>query len=266
MILLNSMGDEGMEKDVAKHGPPPSNVLHDDQISHLQHFIPLPLLSGWDRLRQWHQRGGKAVRSGEFALVAGLFAGGWAAGDDMFLALPLLLAGLIVGLVCTTSAQWQPSGKWTVSLFLIVAFFSEAGALYWHTHPSAQPLKHAATRTKPPGKSVDDIPIPKLSDLYSTDFPEYMRFVSGSTVTIIKAGQRIDTVVRLTEHFDMQSRMKFYSIYVPDSEVTFEICETLAKTFPGFLSQALDRIQSTGRIVGDSTPTMSKDLAFTGRL
>lgn len=78
----------------------------------------------------------------------------------------------------------------------------------------------------------EEIPIPKLSDLYVTDFPEYMRFTSGSIVTIpIGGGRGIVTEVGLTQHFDMRAKLKFYSMYVPPSDATYEICKLLATTF-----------------------------------
>jgi hypothetical protein len=99
---------------------------------------------GWGKLQKLHQTGGTFVRSAEFTVVIGLAGAAWAAGAEPFYYVPLILAGLVVALLCTTTAAWSNFWRTVASIAVTVFFACEAGVLYSHTHPF-EPPSHPVT-------------------------------------------------------------------------------------------------------------------------
>jgi hypothetical protein len=120
---------------------------------------------GWVKIRAIHRAGGRLIRSAEFAIVASFAAGGWAAGSDLTLALPLLALGLALGLLCITSAQLSVRSKIMGSAFLALSFVAEAVFLYHHSRPDASQHTEPANL----GRSLDNTVLLKCR---YTAFPE----------------------------------------------------------------------------------------------
>ena len=84
--------------------------------------------------RAFIARNGAIVRGAEFTVVAGFAVAGWAAGEDMILAIPLLIASFAIGMLCiVTAPSLSYRRRWIGSIALCLFLLAEGGFLYWHT-------------------------------------------------------------------------------------------------------------------------------------
>jgi hypothetical protein len=80
---------------------------------------------------------GTLVRSAEAALILGFAIAVWESGGDMTIAIPLILAGIIVSaLIVTTATSLSRTTKAIAAAGVTIFFVVEGYCVYWHYHPT----------------------------------------------------------------------------------------------------------------------------------
>jgi hypothetical protein len=111
-----------------------------------------------------------------------------------------------------------------------------------------------------------------LRQIFDTDFePSYGKFFSNAEIALPhedRGGRSSDTkkiVIGYQVMYDFAANSKFLSLYVPDSESSFEIVMTLPYTYQKLFDLA-DAVHVYAPDSGQSQPTSSRTMKFSHRL
>jgi|GEM_PF-4611452 hypothetical protein len=211
---------------------------------------------GREKLQVLYTKGGVLVRSLKFAVVMGLAAAAWAAGADMFFYLPLVGAGAIVGLLCTTTATWPRGWKNVASAFVAIFFSVEGAALYLHAQTESDSGPVARIAIAPPH-------VPSLLTLFMTDTTGNDElFDSAATLPIGSPHGSDDVRLFITNVVSADSNSRFVRFYIPSSPLTFEVVDFIIRNMGTFTQ--LEKMGIATRRFGSSSMEKSADAPFSG--
>src|SRR5271165_644603 len=72
--------------------------------------------------------------------------------------------------------------------------------------------------------------------------------------------------ILVTKYYEFTANSYYYSMYIPRSQYTYDLCTDLATNFSKRVSERFSWLQTSSRIPGDSSTMEESEMVFTGRV
>jgi hypothetical protein len=147
----------------------------------------------------------------------------------------------------TTLLSLHLSGRqWACVSFCVLLLAIASGGWYYKYLPDKTPLS--------------------LVEIYVTDNLSGMILPIRQDLEIDNKTLRLHFRIIVTKYYDFNANTFYFSIYIPRSQETMDICTYIANTFQTTILQQFSWVETFSRTPGDSATMSESEMVFTGRV
>jgi hypothetical protein len=160
----------------------------------------------------------------------------------------ILWVGLVlIGVAVTTLLSLHLSRRqWAYCIFGVLLLAIASAAWYCETLPDTTPLS--------------------LAEIYITDQFAGMVLPVREDININADNAVLLAHFIATKYYNFNANAYYFSLYMPHSKYTFDICAYVARTFQNSILHQFSWLEAGSRVPGDSAAMSQSEMIFTGRV
>ena len=136
--------------------------------------------------------------------------------------------------------------QWACLISVVVILAIASGGWYYKTLPDKTPLS--------------------LLEIYVTDNFAGMITSLREDLKIDNEALQLHVPIIVTKFYDYNANTFYFSIYIPHSQHTIDICTVIANKFQSSILQQFSWLETSSRLPGDSATMSESEMVFTGRV